>query len=116
MTILKNLMERQGIQLEDIMAVPGSDGGTFSKRIFPAEFKNAFVAKTGTLVNTSTLAGALSTKSGISFFGIFNQTININAAVNVQNAMITSLMLEMGGPVSFDYILNPFHTFEENLF
>ena len=115
-TILKNLTERQGMKLEDIIAVPGSDGGTFSKRSFPAEFKNSFVAKTGTLVKTSTLAGAMSTINGISFFGLFNQTTNITAAVNVQNAMITSLMMEMGGPIAFSYILNPFHTFQENLF
>lgn len=115
-TILKNLTERKGMKLEDIVAVPGSDGGTFSKRNFPADFKNSFVAKTGTLVNTSTLAGAMSTKNGISFFGIFNQTTNITAAVNVQNEMITSLMQEMGGPLAFSYMLNPFHTFEENLF
>ena len=63
---LKDSVERSNLELQNILAVPGSDGGTFSTRIFPAEYKNTFFAKTGTLVHTSTLAGIMSTKKGFS--------------------------------------------------
>lgn len=108
---LKGSAERQGRELEDIMAVPGSDGGTFRNRTFPSEYKNAFVAKTGTLMHTSTLAGAMSTQKGYSFYGVFNQTTNISGAKQVQNAMVKTIMTEMGGPLAFDYIVDSFHTY-----
>src|SRR5205814_10644575 len=56
---LKESTERQDRELKDIIAVPGSDEGTFKNRIFPSEYKNAFMAKSGTLMHTSTLAGAM---------------------------------------------------------
>lgn len=113
---LKESAERQGHLLEDILAVPGSDGGTFNNRTFPAIYKNSFLAKTGTLVHTSTLAGAMSTVKGFSFYGIFNQSTDIEGSQTVQNNMIESLMTEMGGPLAFNYEVDPFHTIGENLF
>jgi D-alanyl-D-alanine carboxypeptidase/D-alanyl-D-alanine-endopeptidase (penicillin-binding protein 4) len=108
---LKESTERQGKKLEDLVAVPGSDAGTFSNRIFPADYKNAFVAKTGTLVHTSTLAGAMSTQKGFSFYGIFNQSTDIEGSKLVQNGMVKSVMTEMNGPLAFNYVVDPFHPY-----
>lgn len=108
---LKKIMEEQGREIEDVVAVPGSDGGTFRNRIFPADYKNAFVAKTGTLMHTSTLAGAMNTQNGFSFFGIFNQSTDIGGSKVVQNSMVKSIMTELGGPRTFDYVVEGFHTY-----
>jgi D-alanyl-D-alanine carboxypeptidase/D-alanyl-D-alanine-endopeptidase (penicillin-binding protein 4) len=110
-TELKNDIEKQGKTIEDVIAVPGSDGGTFRNRVFPADFKNSFVAKTGTLMHTSTLAGAMNTQDGFSFFGIFNQSRDITGSKIVQNSMVQSIIAEMGGPKSFDYTVERFHTY-----
>jgi D-alanyl-D-alanine carboxypeptidase/D-alanyl-D-alanine-endopeptidase (penicillin-binding protein 4) len=109
---LKESAERQGKELEDIVAVPGNDQGTFANRLNTSDFKNTFVAKTGTLMHTSTLAGALSTQNGFSFFGVFNQTTDIVGAKQVQNAMVKSLMTEMGGPKVFGYQVEGFHAYD----
>jgi D-alanyl-D-alanine carboxypeptidase/D-alanyl-D-alanine-endopeptidase (penicillin-binding protein 4) len=98
----------QGHNLEDIMAVPGSDAGTFKNRIFPEEYKNAFVAKTGTLMHTSTIAGAMSTPLGLNFYGIFNQSTDIESSKMVQNAMVRSIMTDLGGPKAFNYTIEDF--------
>ncbi len=108
---LKNVSEKEGREIEDIVAVPGSDEGTFRNRIFPADYKNAFVAKTGTLMHTSTLAGAMSTKRGFNFYGIFNQSKDIEGSKIVQNAMVRSIMTDMGGPKAFNYIVSDFDTY-----
>ncbi len=111
---LKDKTEKQGLTLEDIVAVPGSDQGTFRNRIFPADFKNAFVAKTGSLMHTSTLAGAMSTRSGLSFYGVFNQSTDIVSSKKVQNAMVATLMNELGGPKAFNYKVEPFDPYGED--
>ena len=81
--------------------MPGNDLGTFKNRLNSADLKNTFVAKTGTLMHTSTLAGAMNTQKGYSFFGVFNQTTNAIGAKQVQNEMVRILMDEMGGPKVF---------------
>jgi D-alanyl-D-alanine carboxypeptidase/D-alanyl-D-alanine-endopeptidase (penicillin-binding protein 4) len=108
---LKNAIEKQGKTIEDVVAVPGSDGGTFRHRIIPSDFKNSFVAKTGTLMHTSALAGAMNTQNGFSFFGIFNQSTDITGSKIVQNAMVKSIITEMGGPKAFDYTVEKFHSY-----
>ncbi len=114
---LKLSLQKQNLDLEDMVAVPGSDGGTFRNRTFPGDFKNTFVAKTGTLMHTSTLAGALNTNKGFSFFGIFNQTTDISSAKIVQNNMVATLMNEMGGPKTFSYTPGKFNTYsDENVY
>jgi D-alanyl-D-alanine carboxypeptidase/D-alanyl-D-alanine-endopeptidase (penicillin-binding protein 4) len=108
---LKKTIEKQGKMIEDVVAVPGSDGGTFRNRVFPSDFKNSFVAKTGTLMHTSTLAGAMNTQNGFSFFGIFNQSTDISGSKVVQNSMVKSIMTEMGGPKVFEYEVEGFHPY-----
>lgn len=110
-TELRKSVEAQDKEMEDIVAVPGSDGGTFKNRIFPADFKNSFVAKTGTLMHTSALAGMMNTQKGISFFGVFNQSTDISGSKIVQNNMVKSIMSEMGGPKAFNYVVEGFRPY-----
>lgn len=111
---LRASAERQQKELEDIVAVPGNDQGTFRNRLNSADLKNTFVAKTGTLMHTSTLAGAMSTQKGFSFFGVFNQTTDINGAKAVQNEMVKVLLTELGGPKVFGYQVEGFHAYDNN--
>lgn len=111
---LKEEIEKQGLEIEDVVAVPGNDKGTFRNRIFPSDYKNSFVAKTGTLMHTSTLAGMMNTQDGFSFFGIFNQSTDIQGSKAVQNEMVKAIMTEMGGPKAFDYEVLPFHTYSND--
>lgn len=111
---LKESIERQGKELEDVIAVPGNDGGTFANRLNSSDLKNTFVAKTGTLMHTSTLSGAMSTTKGFSFFGIFNQSTDIIGSKNVQNGMVKSIFEEMEGPKVFDYRVEGFHAYDNN--
>lgn len=111
---LRASAERQQKELEDIVAVPGNDQGTFRNRLNSADLKNTFVAKTGTLMHTSTLAGAMSTQKGFSFFGVFNQTTDINGAKAVQNEMVKVLLAELGGPKVFGYQVEGFHAYDNN--
>lgn len=123
---LKTSVINKGRALKDVLAVPGSDAGTFANRPFPDQYKNSFLAKTGTLMHTSTLAGAMSTRDGLSFYGIFNQTTDITRSKVIQNEMINSIFSEMGGPRAFNYVVIPFETYssvyskflpvEENLY
>lgn len=109
---LKESAERQSKKISDVVAVPGNDAGTFRNRLNSADLKNTFVAKTGTLMHTSTLAGAMSTKNGFSFFGVFNQTTDIVGAKTVQNAMVRVIMDEMGGSKVFGYQVEGFHAYD----
>lgn len=109
---LNKVAEAQGKDIASVVAVPGSDLGTFSNRLNSSDLKNTFVAKTGTLMHTSTLAGALSTTKGLSYFGIFNQTTNAVSAKQVQNAMVKILLEEMGGSKVFGYQVEGFHAYD----
>ena len=111
---LKESVERQGKELEDVIAVPGSDRGTFANRLNSSDIKNTFVAKTGTLMHTSTLSGAMNTTKGFSFFGIFNQSTDIIGSKEVQNAMVKTIFEEMGGPKVFEYRVEGFHAYDSN--
>lgn len=109
---LKASAERQQKQISDVVAVPGNDAGTFRNRLNSSDLKNTFVAKTGTLMHTSTLAGAMNTQKGFSFFGVFNQTTDILGAKAVQNEMVKVLMNEMGGSKNFAYQVQGFHAYD----
>ncbi len=109
--------EKQNMKIEDVIAVPGSDKGTFRNRVFSSELKNSFVAKTGTLTNVSTLAGMMSTKNGYSAFGVFNQTPKLLGAKKSQNTIVEAILEDLGGPLAFDYTADIFHTYnrDENI-
>lgn len=97
-------MDEARHHLKDIVAVPGSDGGTFSSRLRGAATKDTLVAKTGTLFHTSTLAGLIYSKSGKHGFGIFHQlTGGKGNAKIVQNKLVEKLVEDLGGAKRFDY-------------
>ena len=116
---LKSSIERQSKKIADVVAVPGNDAGTFRNRLNSDEIKNTILAKTGTLKHTSTLAGAMNTQKGFSFFGVFNQSektesLNIANAKAVQNQMVKIIMDEMGGSKVFGYQVAGFHAYDSN--
>lgn len=101
---LKNKMEELDSKIELAVAVPGSDGGTFRSRLNSPRLKNTMIAKTGTLYHTSALAGMISTKSGLQYFGVFHQLQGAkgNAQI-VQNSIVRQLIDNLGGEAPFDY-------------
>lgn len=111
---LKEELERQNREIEDVIAVPGSDEGTFKNRLNSEDLKNTFVAKTGTLTHVSTLAGALNTKKGYSFFGVFNASENIYGSKALQNDMVRILFDEMGGTKNFNYRVEGFLPYDKD--
>lgn len=114
--LLKEELERQGMRIEDVLAVPGSDVGTLRKRLNGGGMHNASVGKTGTLDYVSTLAGALNTRSGYSFYGIFNTTYSQKSyiAKGTQNQMVGVLFKELGGPKNFKYVAESFLPYDKN--
>lgn len=111
---LKEELERKNSEIEDVIAVPGSDEGTFKNRLNSEDLKNTFVAKTGTLTHVSTLAGALNTKKGYSFFGVFNASENIYGSKALQNDMVRILFDEMGGTKNFNYKVEGFLPYDKD--
>lgn len=101
---LDTKMKEQERAIQEIVAVPGRDGGTFRSRLKSRRLKQAMVAKTGTLFHTSALAGRISSKSHNTYFGMFHQLRGWKgSAKQVQNLMVSELMEELGGSKKFDY-------------
>ena len=59
------------LKIENYVAVPGVDKGTFSRRLNTPRISKSLIAKTGTLMNTSALLGKISTKKGQIYFGFY---------------------------------------------
>ena len=76
--------------LENILAVPGIDLGTFKKRLTNSKFKDKLVAKTGSLYHTSALAGAINSDR-TTFFAIFNQNQEIWSSRKLQDKIVDNL-------------------------
>jgi len=91
-------------KIQEVVAAPGVDKGTFKKRLNSKRLANSILAKTGTLKHTSSLAGKVSTKEGGLYFGMFFQMRGWkgNAKI-VQNQMVTDMIDAYGGPEKFDY-------------
>ncbi len=106
-TLLKDMrqkMDEHNHHLKEIVAVVGSDGGTFSTRLRGALTKNTLVAKTGTLFHTSSLTGVIYSKGNTHPFGVFHQlTGGKGNARIVQNKLVEKLVEDFGGPERFDY-------------
>lgn len=99
---LNRLAAKEGIELDDILSVPGADEGTLGDR-FNKEYKKTLVAKTGTLRRASTLAGHLRTEGKFVPFAIFNQTSHHWRAMRVQDDMVKKIFDEVGLPDQFNY-------------
>lgn len=81
------LLHKEGILHEEIMAVPGIDEGTLHNRFTESFYRGKLVAKTGTLRNTSALAGFLFSEDTI-HFAIFNSTSDKVTARKIQNSLV----------------------------
>lgn len=90
--------------MQEIIAAPGVDQGTFKTRLNTPRLARSVVAKTGTLKHTSSLVGRVSTVSGPIYFGMFHQMDGWkgNAKI-VQNLMVSELLEGYGGPKKFEY-------------
>ncbi|MBT3586990.1 MAG: hypothetical protein HN509_18910 [Halobacteriovoraceae bacterium] len=100
---LDQLIFQDGLNLEDIISVPGTDLGTLRNRFKGPPYNKALVAKTGTLRHTSALAGYLFTPIGATPFGIFNHSYNTTGARELQNKFVPTLFKKIGSPEPFNY-------------
>lgn len=106
---LDQKMSENDYHLKEVVAVPGTDGGTFRSRLRGALTRNTLVAKTGTLFHTSTLTGMIYSQSGKHGFGIFHQlTGGKGNAKIVQNKLVEKLIEDLGGAKRFDYSVEYF--------
>jgi len=99
---LKFQIEKQGLQLTDLISVPGEDLGTLQNR-FQNHLAKTLVAKTGTLRHTSALSGFLSTDLGEKPFGIFNHSYDIDNARKLQDELVSHLFVNLGDPQTYMY-------------
>lgn len=106
---LRDELDQKGHHLKELVAVPGTDGGTFSSRLRGALTKNTMVAKTGTLYHTSSLTGVIFSGGKAHPFGVFHQLTGPkgNAKI-VQNKLVEKLVEDLGGPDRFDYSVEYF--------
>lgn len=107
---LHDKLEDQQVPIQKVVAVPGTDLGTFRKRLRSPRLDKTFVAKTGTLYHTSALAGVLfGIKSKVTF-GIFHQLTGWKGSAKmVQNKTVESLWETYAPNKKFEY--NPEHFF-----
>ncbi|EQC46139.1 D-Ala-D-Ala carboxypeptidase 3 (S13) domain protein [Bacteriovorax sp. Seq25_V] len=104
MKVLDEKLDSITREMQEVVAVPGVDGGTFKTRLNTPRLARSIVAKTGTLKHTSTLLGKVSAEQGDLFFGMFHQMAGWkgNAKI-VQNMMVSELLDNYGGPKKFEY-------------
>lgn len=105
---LQKIIANNNLKNSDILSVPGSDSGTLHNRFTEQSYNKSLWAKTGTLRQTSTLSGLLSTNNGIKLFGVFNHTDKIAAARNFQDEFIKKMIDFFGGSQFFNYSNKPY--------
>jgi len=109
----RELKSPYGMDLKDVMAVSGSDGGTLSPRF--DSIPNSMVAKTGTVDPAITLAGLLSTGDGDVYFGLLMSTespADWNNARDQVRDKVMDLIQQFGGRRSFNYVSRDFLPFD----
>jgi D-alanyl-D-alanine carboxypeptidase/D-alanyl-D-alanine-endopeptidase (penicillin-binding protein 4) len=89
---------RQGMKLEDIMAVASDDWGTLRRRLVGTPLEGAAVGKTGTLVHDdggmSSLGGIVYTqKTGAVCFVIFNQGSTVAENKQMTDQLLVEIIL-----------------------
>lgn len=101
---LDDKMTEMQRSIQEVVAVPGTDLGTFKKRLNSKRLANSIIAKTGTLMHTSSLAGKVSTQQGQVYFGMFHQMRGWKGhAKMVQNQMVSEIIDAYGGANKFEY-------------
>jgi D-alanyl-D-alanine carboxypeptidase/D-alanyl-D-alanine-endopeptidase (penicillin-binding protein 4) len=99
---LKLIIENKGYTLQDIVAA-GTDVGTFEKRFLNnSEIKEGILAKTGTLMHTSTLGGVLNAQNPIKF-AILNHTESSANARKFQDQFLSDLISFTPQILALDY-------------
>ncbi|MGI4992669.1 D-alanyl-D-alanine carboxypeptidase [Halobacteriovorax sp. GFR7] len=111
---LENSLHQTGNSLEHVLPVAGIDIGTLSKRLNSQRNRGAILAKTGTLMNTKSLAGKISTQQGPIFFGHFHHVFKSNGqdqynAKIVQDLMTEFMIEEFGGAKKIKNYMKPRH-------
>jgi D-alanyl-D-alanine carboxypeptidase len=106
-TLLSNSIKKHELVLSDVIAVSGGkDLGSFRDRFITyPELSDLVISKTGTLKQTSSIAGILMSGSGIPF-AILNHTNKAPAARKFQDGFILSMFHEFGeeAPVTYQKI------------
>lgn len=106
--LIKKSITKHNLTLSDVVAVnDGQDLGTFRSRfsLFP-ETRGAILAKTGTLMHTSTLAGIASMEDNVPF-AILNHTSKIPKARDMQDEFSSRIFHHLGIPSLIDYFKIP---------
>ena len=105
---LRAELAKHNLTPADVMPVAGVDPGTLQKRFTSDVSRASVIAKTGTLGRTdggaSALVGQMRTAGGETLlFVIFNQRGSVWRFRAQQDALVTSLQLQHGGPAAFAY-------------
>ena len=105
--LLDELHENR-LKAADIMPVAGVDPGTLQKRYAVSPGRGSVIGKTGTLGRTdggaSALVGQMRTRGGETLlFVIFNQRGSVVRFRAAQDALVSQLQHERGGPLPFTY-------------
>ncbi len=108
-------LQSQYHKLSDIMSVAGVDQGTLINRFTSSISSNSVIAKTGTLSDTSSLAGKIHTQSGDYYFGIFNNTLDRVSARLMQNTFIENVIQISGEKAEIPYRKIIFRADQDNI-
>lgn len=102
-SLLPESLRRHDLELSDVMAVAGKDSGTLAGRFsFTPEASRAVLAKTGTLRDTSTLAGVILAGDLVPFV-ILNYTTLTDNARKLQDIMVSKIIQDYDGTSPIDY-------------
>lgn len=102
-SLLPESLQKHNLRMSDVLAVSGKDNGTLAGRFssFP-DARNVVIAKTGTLRNTSSLAGVVMSEEIVPFV-ILNHTYDIENARKVQDMLVNRIISDVGGPNPISY-------------
>jgi D-alanyl-D-alanine carboxypeptidase/D-alanyl-D-alanine-endopeptidase (penicillin-binding protein 4) len=102
-SLLPESLRRHDLELSDVLAVAGKDSGTLAGRFsFTPEASRAVLAKTGTLRDTSTLAGVILAGDLVPFV-ILNHTTLTDNARKLQDIMVSKIIQDYDGTSPIDY-------------
>ncbi len=102
-SFLPESLRRHDLELSDVMAVAGKDSGTLAGRFsFTPEASGAVLAKTGTLRDTSSLAGVILARDLVPFV-ILNNTTQTDNARKLQDIMVSKIIQDYDGTTPIDY-------------
>jgi serine-type D-Ala-D-Ala carboxypeptidase/endopeptidase (penicillin-binding protein 4) len=105
---LLDVLHDNSLKAADILPVAGVDPGTLQKRYATSPGRGSVIAKTGTLPRTdggaSALVGQMRTRQGETLlFVILDQRGNVVRFRRWQDALVSEVQAERGGPLPFTY-------------